>query len=137
MLASLAAAPLAIAQSEIAPLFTVRILLGGDVMLSRFVGKIAREKKDPAWPLRDLAAVLSAADIAFVNLEAPFSDKGKPVEAGMLFKTEPEMIAGLELAGIDIVSTANNHARDRDLIRRRVHAGASGESRDCPGGDGA
>jgi poly-gamma-glutamate capsule biosynthesis protein CapA/YwtB (metallophosphatase superfamily) len=36
------------------------------------------------------------------------------VESGMLFKAEPEMIAGLELAGIDIVSTANNHARDRD-----------------------
>jgi poly-gamma-glutamate capsule biosynthesis protein CapA/YwtB (metallophosphatase superfamily) len=91
-----------------------RILFGGDVMLSRYVGKLAREKKDPAWPLRDLAPVLAAADVAFVNLESPFSDRGKPVESGMLFKAEPEMIAGLELAGIDIVSTANNHARDRD-----------------------
>ena len=91
-----------------------RILFGGDVMLSRYVGKLAREKKDPAWPLRDLAPLLAGADIAFVNLESPFSDRGKPVEEGMLFKAEPEMIAGLELAGIDIVSTANNHARDRD-----------------------
>ena len=93
---------------------TSRILLGGDVMLSRFVGTLAREKKDPAWPFRDIAPVLMGADIAFVNLESPFSDKGKTVNEGMLFKAEPEMIAGLELAGIDIVSTANNHARDRD-----------------------
>jgi poly-gamma-glutamate capsule biosynthesis protein CapA/YwtB (metallophosphatase superfamily) len=88
------------------------LILGGDVMLSRFVGKFARERGDPASPLRELAPVLASADIAFVNLEAPFSDRGKLVESGMIFKAEPEMIGALELAGIDIVSTANNHARD-------------------------
>ena len=30
----------------------------------------------------------------------------------MIFKAEPEMIEALEAAGIGIVSTANNHARD-------------------------
>jgi len=89
-----------------------RLVLGGDVMLSRFVGRLARARRDPAFPFRDLAPMLAAADIAFVNLEAPFSDRGRPLEEGMVFKSEPEMIAGLELAGIDIVSTANNHARD-------------------------
>jgi poly-gamma-glutamate synthesis protein (capsule biosynthesis protein) len=89
-----------------------RILLGGDVMLSRHVGSLARARHDPAWPLRDLAPVLRSADIAFVNLEAPFSDRGRPVEHGMIFKAEPEMIAALEAAGIAVVSTANNHARD-------------------------
>jgi poly-gamma-glutamate synthesis protein (capsule biosynthesis protein) len=89
-----------------------RLILGGDVMLSRFVGKLARQRGDPASPMRELAPVLASADIAFVNLEAPFSDRGKPVESGMIFKTEPEMIGALKLAGIDIVSTANNHARD-------------------------
>jgi poly-gamma-glutamate capsule biosynthesis protein CapA/YwtB (metallophosphatase superfamily) len=89
-----------------------RLLLGGDVMLSRHVGRLARSKADPASPFRDLAPVLQSADLAFVNLEAPFSDRGPVVEKGMIFKAEPEMVAGLELAGIDIVSTANNHARD-------------------------
>lgn len=89
-----------------------RLLFGGDVMLSRHVGHLARARHDPALPLRGLAAVLASADLAFVNLESPFSDKGKTVEAGMIFKSEPEMIGALELAGIDIVSTANNHARD-------------------------
>jgi poly-gamma-glutamate synthesis protein (capsule biosynthesis protein) len=89
-----------------------RLLFGGDVMLSRHVGHVARGKRDPAFPLRDLAPVLSAADLAFVNLESPFSDRGKTVEAGMVFKAEPDMIEALEGAGIDIVSTANNHSRD-------------------------
>jgi poly-gamma-glutamate synthesis protein (capsule biosynthesis protein) len=89
-----------------------RLLFGGDVMLSRHVGRVARDQHDPAYPLRDLAPVLAAADLAFVNLESPFSDRGRLVEAGMVFKAEPEMIDALAVAGIDIVSTANNHARD-------------------------
>ena len=55
------------------------LVLGGDVMLSRHVARVAREKRDPAFPLRDLAPVLQAADIAFVNLESPFSDRGAVV----------------------------------------------------------
>ena len=81
-------------------------------MLSRHVGRVIRQQKDPAWPFRDIAAYTSAADIAFVNLEAPFSDRGNPILKGMVFKAEPETIEGLKLAGIDVVSTANNHARD-------------------------
>jgi poly-gamma-glutamate synthesis protein (capsule biosynthesis protein) len=91
---------------------STRILCGGDVMLSRYVGARARRQSDPAAPLRDLATLLSSADIAFVNLEAPFSDHGRPIEKGMVFKAEPEMIEALRVAGIDVVSTANNHARD-------------------------
>ena len=91
-----------------------RILFGGDVMLSRHVARLARARHDPASPLRDLAPVLRSADIAFVNLEAPFSDRGRLMEHGMIFKSEPEMVAALEMAGVNIVSTANNHARDCD-----------------------
>ena len=90
-----------------------RLILGGDVMLSRYVGRIARGHRDPAFPMRDLAPLLQSADIAFVNLESPFSDRGAVVEHGMVFKAEPDMIAALELAGVDVVSTANNHARDQ------------------------
>jgi poly-gamma-glutamate synthesis protein (capsule biosynthesis protein) len=45
----------------------VRMIFGGDVMLSRFVGRLARERHDPASPLRDLAPTLASADIAFVT----------------------------------------------------------------------
>ena len=115
-----------------------RLILGGDVMLSRHVGRVARAQHDPAFPLRDLAPVLQAADIAFVNLESPFSDQGHVVEHGMIFKAEPEMIAALELAGVDVVSTANNHARDQGshgveftldwLERHQIAAVGSGET---------
>lgn len=114
------------------------LVLGGDVMLSRHVARVAREKGDPAFPLRDLAPVLQAADIAFANLESPFSDRGAVVQHGMIFKAEPEMIAALELAGIDVVSTANNHARDQGshgveftldwLERHRIAVAGTGSS---------
>jgi len=103
------------AESSVVPppsIPVTRILLGGDVMLSRYVGIVARAKGDPGWPLHDVSVLLSSADIAFANLESPFSDRGRVVDKGMLFKAEPEMIQALQLAGIDIVSTANNHARD-------------------------
>lgn len=89
-----------------------RILLAGDVMLSRYVARVARQKDDPAWPLHNVSQLLSSADIAFVNLESPFSDQGRVIDKGMVFKAEPAMVQALVEAGIDIVSTANNHARD-------------------------
>src|SRR5262245_37232179 len=104
-----AAAPGSIPRSPV----RTRILFGGDIMLSRYVGRLARQRSDPAFPLRDLSPILSSADLSFANLESPFSDHGDPVGQGMVFKAEPEMVAALQVAGIDIVSTANNHARDR------------------------
>jgi len=92
-----------------------RLLLGGDIMLCRYIGELARRNHDPAFPFRPIAALLASADITFANLESPFSDQGRPVTAGMVFKAEPEMVEGLKLAGIDVVSTANNHARDRGV----------------------
>lgn len=81
-------------------------------MMSRYVGTLARAKHDPAAPMRDIAGLFSSADIAFVNLEAPFSDQGAPARQGMIFKAGPDMVAALELAGIVVASTANNHSRD-------------------------
>ncbi len=89
-----------------------RLLFGGDVMMSRYVGAVAHANHDPAGPMRGIGALFAAADIAFINLEAPFSDRGKAARSGLIFKTDPDMIAALKLGGIDIVSTANNHARD-------------------------
>lgn len=89
-----------------------RLLFGGDVMLSRMVGKLARDHQDFTWPLREIAPVLRQADLAFVNLESPFIDKPHSPESGMVFKADPAMVEALTFAGIAIVSTANNHARD-------------------------
>jgi len=90
----------------------VRLLLGGDIMLSRYVGRLARERHDPSWPLHEVAELLASADISFANLESPFSDRGRGFDKGMVFRAEPDMIAALKTAGLDVVSTANNHVRD-------------------------
>lgn len=112
----------------------VRVLCGGDIMLARYVGRLARAKHDPSWPLHEIAALLASADIAFANLESPFSDQSHSFDKGMVFRAEPDMIAALATAGLDVVSTANNHVRDAggrgveftlDLLARN-HIAAAG-----------
>lgn len=89
------------------------LVAGGDVMLSRHVGTKIRESGDNALSFRKIGNIFKEADIAFVNLESPFYDQGDYVTEGMVFKSEPETIEGLEYSGIDIVSLANNHARNK------------------------
>src|SRR5690348_8935037 len=62
-----------------------RLIFTGDVMLSRAVRRQILAAKDPALPFRKMAPMLAASDIAFVNLESPFSDKGTYHEGGMIF----------------------------------------------------
>ena len=81
-------------------------------MFCRGVRRQILRAHDPALPFRKIAPLLAGSDIAFVNLEAPFSDQGRYLESGLIFHSPPEAIAGLELAHIAIASTANNHARD-------------------------
>lgn len=89
-----------------------RLLFAGDVMLSRGVRRQILAANDVALPFRKLAPLLAGADLTFVNLESPFSDTGPYHQDGLIFHAAPPFIAGLLLAGIDVASTANNHARD-------------------------
>lgn len=81
-------------------------------MFSRQMRRDILASHDPAMPFRKVAPLMRAADIAFVNLETPFSDQGPYYDHGLIFHAAPEFIAGLQLAGIALASTANNHARD-------------------------
>jgi poly-gamma-glutamate synthesis protein (capsule biosynthesis protein) len=81
-------------------------------MFSRAVRSEILESGDAALPFRKIAPLMAGADIAFVNLESPFSNEGPYPPEGLVFHAAPEMISGLELAHIAVVSTANNHARD-------------------------
>jgi poly-gamma-glutamate capsule biosynthesis protein CapA/YwtB (metallophosphatase superfamily) len=89
-----------------------RLLFAGDVMLSRGVRREMIAAHDQALPFHKLAPLMCAADIAFINLESPFSDRGPYYEHGLIFHASPEAIAGLKLACVGIASTANNHSRD-------------------------
>lgn len=90
----------------------VHLIFGGDVMLARRVYAAASQRNDTVYPFRKIAAEFAAADIAFANLESPFAANPPFTEERMVFRAHPSMIEGLLHAGIDIVSTANNHARD-------------------------
>lgn len=81
-------------------------------MFSRGVRRAILAAHDPALPFRKIAPLLSSADISFINLETPFSDRGRYQSSGLIFHAAPDMIAGLELAKVTLASTANNHSRD-------------------------
>lgn len=89
-----------------------RVIFAGDIMFSRGVRTAILASGDPALPFRKIAPLLAAADIAFINLETPFSDTGPYHSGGLIFHAAPDFIAGLDLAGVDAASVANNHARD-------------------------
>jgi poly-gamma-glutamate synthesis protein (capsule biosynthesis protein) len=63
------------------------------------------------YPFRNIAPVLREADVAFANLETPLSDRARYSGA---FRVSPAFADGLRWAGIDVVSTANNHALDAE-----------------------
>jgi len=101
----------AVTQKNEKPPDTV-LVFGGDVMLSRTIETIADWKGSPLLFWHDVHDILYDADVSFINLESPISDKG--IEVGNLysFRADPAMLAGIAYAGIDVVSFANNHVWD-------------------------
>jgi poly-gamma-glutamate synthesis protein (capsule biosynthesis protein) len=73
----------------------------------------ARVKSDPTTLLAPIAPVLSAADLAMVNLETAITERGEPVAGkNFHFRSPPESFMALKAAGVDVVNMANNHALD-------------------------
>ncbi len=81
----------------------------GDIMLARHVGRKMIDAGNWNLPFLKTAELTESADIVFANLESPFTEGGQTVFAGMMFGADPQAVAGLKTAGIDIVSLANNH----------------------------
>ena len=118
------------------------LMAGGDVMLDRTVYRRAilegRGVDDPwngglarvtaryccGWPgLRIIRAqrvgptgavrtLIRRADVAVVNLEGPAPDDPTYRRFGLVFTMDPRLLAGVQHAGIDAVSLANNHIRN-------------------------
>ena len=71
---------------------------------------------EPTAVYGDLLPILQAADLSIVNLEAPLSDRGTPVDkSGSVFKGEEKHVAGLAAVPFDVVTLANNHVFDYGL----------------------
>ncbi|OGF52019.1 hypothetical protein A3I27_01120 [Candidatus Giovannonibacteria bacterium RIFCSPLOWO2_02_FULL_43_11b] len=88
----------------------------GDIMLDRDVEKkILKEGAgDFRFPFLNIADKLSGYDFLFGNLEGPVSvDEGINSGSAISFRFDPRVLEGLEFAGFDALSVANNHSGDR------------------------
>lgn len=115
----LAAPPVATAQDPGAPPASplLRVRAVGDVMLGTSEPAGHLPPDGGALLLEAVAPLLRDADVTFANLEGPLcdsgtSDKCRPGSKCFAFRTPTAYGAYLADAGVDVVSTANNHAGD-------------------------
>jgi poly-gamma-glutamate synthesis protein (capsule biosynthesis protein) len=88
-----------------------RIVLAavGDIMLSRAVERKMIAKKDWKYPFLETAEITSGADITFGNLETTILPGARVLDMSFIFRADPKALEGLEVAGFDVLSLANNH----------------------------
>ena len=121
----------------------VTIAAGGDTTLGynlqdHFDRELAagrtREQLFPYY-FAGIKPLLEPADIAIVNLECPFTERGVKLKKNFNFRARLELVRVLQEGAVDVVSLANNHINDwgrdgvRDTIRtldraRIAHFGA-------------
>jgi poly-gamma-glutamate capsule biosynthesis protein CapA/YwtB (metallophosphatase superfamily) len=105
------------------PTGPITIAAVGDVMLgSPFPNESRMPPNDGADILKAVTPVLSAADIAFGNMEGPITDGGVSEKCGtpkpgqpvrcFAFRMPTRFAKNLKAAGFDVMSVANNHASD-------------------------
>ncbi|ADO67953.1 CapA family protein [Stigmatella aurantiaca] len=125
----------------------VELVFGGDVISHGDVQRTAadharstgpRQKGVPVPSLNHegwdqlfgpIADVLRTADVAVVNLETPITDNPKAVTRELLFNAPPALAQALAAAGVRLVSTGNNHARDQHptgMVETLQHLDAAG-----------
>ncbi len=127
------------APSTFDPSATWTLVAGGDVMLDRYVYRrtvidglgadypwdggnakvtsthccgypgFAVATTAAAGAAGSLRAYLQRASLAIANLEGPAPSDFRYHPSGLVFSMDPQLLAGLRDAGIDMVSLANNH----------------------------
>ncbi len=100
---------------------TVRLVLGGDVMLGRMVGEHIKQR-GADYPLGALAPFLRGCDLTVVNLECAITRStevwsGEP--KAFYFGAPPAAVHSLLDAGVGGVTLANNHVLDFDVAGLR------------------
>ena len=109
---------------------SVSIAAVGDMMLGTDYPNNHLPDDDGEAFLAAVSATLKAADITFGNLEGVLVDGGEPAKkcsnpnACYLFRSPTRYAAHLRKAGFDVMSLANNHARDFGEDGRRSSADA-------------
>ncbi len=88
----------------------VTIAFGGD---THFEGNLGSQlASNPNGMFAPIAPTLSGADVAMVNLETAIATGGSPDPKNYNFRAPASAYEALRVAGIDVVTMANNHGRD-------------------------
>lgn len=102
-------------RAEPAPRSTITLALAGDVMLGRLVNETIRVRGF-AYPWGDILPAMKESDALLVNLECALTSCKQQwtdgEEKAFYFRAEPAVIRTLQIADVDFVSLANNHAGD-------------------------
>lgn len=82
-------------------------------------GDLLIQTTEPSVILRHVAEELSSADVTYLNLEGPTTDRGEknPALAGIAngIRSRPDTVAAMAALKVDVVSLANNHTMDYGL----------------------
>lgn len=87
---------------------TATLLFGGDVALTQNYTDLVKD--DQKWAFAGLEESRSA-DVAIVNLEAPFTTETNSTKSDS-FKADPAQVEVLKNGGIDVVNLANDRIMD-------------------------
>ncbi len=88
----------------------VTLAFAGDVHFESYLRP--QLDADADGMLAPIAPVLSAADLAIVNLETAITERGTAEPKTYTFRAPQSAFAALRGAGVDVVSMANNHGLD-------------------------
>jgi len=109
----------ALSEQVVSPARTVLTVSAvGDIMLGTDFPKNHLPPENGQYLLSGVAPILRAADITFGNFEGTLLSGGEPAKQCRnparcyVFRTPPEYVQNLLEAGFDVMSLANNHARD-------------------------
>jgi poly-gamma-glutamate synthesis protein (capsule biosynthesis protein) len=89
---------------------TITLLATGDVIPARSVNTQTFKHNDFTWAFKNVSELLSEADITLIDLETPLIKNCPLTDEGFKFCGDYRHIEGLKLAGVDIVTLANNHS---------------------------
>jgi poly-gamma-glutamate capsule biosynthesis protein CapA/YwtB (metallophosphatase superfamily) len=87
----------------------VTLSFAGDVHTA---GRLTERFQQPETALAPVAPLLSGADLTVVNLETAVTDRGTAEDKSFTFRAPPSVFDALRVAGVDVVSMANNHGVD-------------------------
>ena len=114
-------------EPEPAEKFTnVKIAAAGDIMFHSTQKTSGYDEATGTYNFKpffeDVKPILSAADLTIANFESTLGGPERPFTGYPLFNTPDEAVDALKYAGIDLITTANNHCLDTgsDGLKRTV-----------------